>query len=360
MATNGNIASFYGARPDIRVDDEVNRGLGDGLLRLLVEETTEGLYRCEMTFGNWGTAGGEAGLLYDDGAVLDFGKRIAVRAGADDAAGELFAGRIFALEAQYPEDRQPTMTVLAEDRLQDLRMTRRTRTFEERTDADIARAIAAAHGLQADVDLDGPRHAVVVQLNQSDLAFLRERARLVGAELWLFGDRLKFAARSRRQSPGAALTYGRELIELRVLADLARQRTSVHVNGWDVSAKEAIAHQADEATVLAELNGHSGGATVLQRSFGARAERLVHLVPTSDAEARQLAEASFRQGARRFLVADGIASGDARIRVGARLTLRGLGRTFSGDYYVTEVRHSFALQDGFRTRFRCERPGIDR
>ena len=34
----------------------------DCLTSLIVEETTEGLYRCEATFGNWGTHG--------DGALL--------------------------------------------------------------------------------------------------------------------------------------------------------------------------------------------------------------------------------------------------------------------------------------------------
>ena len=38
--------------------------------------------------------------------------------------------------------------------------------------------------------VDGPRYDVVQQLNQSDLAFLRERARLVQAELWCDGRTL--------------------------------------------------------------------------------------------------------------------------------------------------------------------------
>src|SRR5258705_8493580 len=42
----------------------------------------------------------------------------------------LFEGRIMALEGQFPEGRQPQLVVLAEDRFQDLRMTRRTRTFK--------------------------------------------------------------------------------------------------------------------------------------------------------------------------------------------------------------------------------------
>ena len=91
------------------------------------------------------------------------------------------------------------MVVLAEDPLMRLRMTRRMRTYTEVTDADIARQIAGEHGLDADVSLDGPRYDVVQQLNQSDLAFLRERARLLQAELWCSGRTLHFRDRSARQ-----------------------------------------------------------------------------------------------------------------------------------------------------------------
>ena len=78
--------------------------------------------------------------------------------------------------------------MLAEDRFQDLRMVRRSRTFEDVSDRDVIEQIAGEHGLTTDVDLDGPTYRVLAQVNQSDLAFLRERARAVDAELWLDGD----------------------------------------------------------------------------------------------------------------------------------------------------------------------------
>ena len=41
----------------------------------------------------------------------------------------IFAGRVTALEAEYPMGGGAELVVLAEDRLQELRMKRRTRTF---------------------------------------------------------------------------------------------------------------------------------------------------------------------------------------------------------------------------------------
>ena len=353
-------SALYSARPRLRVDGRDQAGLADSLLSLVVEETTEGLCRCEAVFGNWGTKDGAPGFLFFDRALFDFGKPLEVEMGDGQAAGKIFSGKITGLEAHFPDGRPPEIAVLAEDRLQDLRMTRRSRTYEDSSDADVARWIASKHGLTAQVDVDGPTHAVLAQVNQSDLAFLRERARAVDAEVWVEGDVLHVQARGRRDAGKVSLEYGRTLRELSVLADLAGQRTSLTVSGWDVAAKEGISREASEGAVRSELGSGDSGGKLLKSAFGDRPERLVHLAPLTSAEADGLAQARFRGMARRFLTGQGISDGDARIRVGTKVDLRSVGPLFEGEYYVTDVRQTFDAGHGYRTRFAVERPGLGR
>ena len=94
------------------------------------------------------------------------------------------------LEACFPEGQSPEIRVLAEDRFQDLRMTRRTRTFSDVTDSDVITQIANDHGLSPSVSVNGPTYKVLAQVNQSDLAFVRERARAIDAEVWMKGNTL--------------------------------------------------------------------------------------------------------------------------------------------------------------------------
>ncbi len=351
-------SAFYAARPAIQLDGQKNASLSDGLMNLMVEETTAGLYRCEATFGNWGTSGGGVGFLYFGRDVVEFGKPFAVTAGSGETEAEIFAGRIMGLEANYPQTRPPELVVLAEDRLQDLRMTRRTRTFEDVSDEDVMQQIASQHSLRTAFDIDGPTYRVLAQVNQSDLAFLRDRARAIDAECWLAGDTLHVQARGRRDEGSVALTYGQRLIAFSVLADLAQQRSSLTVSGWDVSAKDTIEHEATAAAIQSELNGHQGGGQVLETAVGVRADRLVHTVPLTLQEAQAQAEAQYRRIARRFVTGRGVAEGDGRIRVGAYVSLSGLGPLFDGKYFVTAVRHTFDGQQGFRTHFEVERPGL--
>ena len=355
--SNGQATGLQPARPTINLAGQDAPPLAQGLIELLIHENTLGLYRCEARFGNWGPKNGSTGFLYFGRDRLEFGKPLKIKLGADT----LFDGKITAIEAHFPEGKAPEIAVLAEDRLQDLRMTRRTRQFADVADADAIKTIASDHGLTPDLNLSGPTHKTIAQVNQSDLAFVRERARAVGGEIWVEGATLFGRARTGRTgggSPPKALAYGNELREFTVLADLATQRTAVSVNGWDVSGKAAITHQATDSVVGGELDGGNSGSSILKQAFGERKDALAHTVPLTKAQAQAEAEALFRHAARRFVVGHGVAQTSGKLRVGAVVELKGLGPLFSRKYYLSEVKHLFDGASGLRTEFTAECPGL--
>ena len=342
------------ARPTILVGGQEKSELAAGLSTLLIVEDTTGLYRCEAKFSNWGTVDNKINFLYFDRQTLDFGKDFQVKLGDDP----LFNGKIMGLEANYPDGQAPEISVLAEDRFQDLRMNRRTRTFTDVSDADVIKQIATDHGLTPSVDLTGPTYKVLAQVNQSDLAFIRERARSVDGEVWMDANSLNAKSHTSRNGADLKMGYGNELREFTVLADLAMQRTSVAVNGWDVSSKSALQYEATDAVISSELNGDTSGVSILQSALGARKEALAHTVPLNHDEAQHEAETFFKMSARRFVVGHGVATTKPSLRVGTKVELTELGPLFSGKYYVVEVKHIFDLAKGLRTELRAERLGI--
>ena len=360
MADTSLRSGLYSARPVIRLDGQAQNELVASLLQsVMVEETTLGLFRCEAGFRNWGPVGAGSDFLLFDGTILDFGKTLSIEFGPASVAGPVFAGRITGLEATYRQDKPPELLVLAEDRFQDLRMERRTRSFEDVTDADVFRRIAGQQGLTAQVDVDGPQYRALAQVNQSDLAFLRERAASIDAQIWIDNRTLYAQSRSRRKTSEVTLQYQRNLLEFSVLADLAHQRTSVSACGWDVGGKEAIEETADESAMGAELDGLKSGSAILGRALAARRERIGASVPLSRDEAQAMAKARYRERARRFLTGTGLADGEPKLRVGTLVTLEGLGAPFNGKYYVTRARHTFdQTGNGYQTEFDVERAGI--
>jgi len=353
--SNGSTSPVRAARPTLEIEGQREATLMSALQSLLIVESGDGLYRCEATFGNWG-GGQRAGFQHFDRSKLEFGKAFAVKLG--DAT--LFDGRISAITAVFPEGGPAQVGMCAEDRLQDLRMTRRTRSFDDKSVADVIRSIANDHGLQPQVDLSGETYKLLAQVNQSDLAFVRDLARREDAQVWVEGTNLKAAQRAQRSGATVELAWGGQLREFHASADLAHQRTKLVAAGWNAGDKEAAKHEATESAIQAELNGGTSGAQTLQSAFGERADTLAHALPTTGAEARVLAEASFRYLARRFVVGRGVAETKAELRVGAKVKLGSVGPLFEGEYTVTDVRHRFDARAGLRTEFLCDRPSIGR
>ncbi|PTT91544.1 hypothetical protein DBR42_03635 [Pelomonas sp. HMWF004] len=346
-------------RPTVVIDGQIASDLAAALDSLELRERIDGLAQAQLAFGNWGTQDSAPGYTLFGRDRLEFGKALEVRLGDD----VLFAGRVMALQARFPKAGvgEAQLVVQVEDRLQDLRMARRSRSFDQASLADAAQRIASDHGLTARVEVDSPTLPLLAQVNQSDLAFLREQARRCGAEVWLAGTALHLASRRQRGGQPLTLDYGGKLMSCDVRADLALQRTQLSVAGWSVADKQAVKETADAAALLgSESSSGEAGAALLQQKIGARPDTVAHLHPGSADEARQLAEAWLRQINRRFVVGHGTAQPDARLRCGASVELTGLGPLFSGRYALSEVTHRFDMADGLRTEFIAERPWIGR
>lgn len=336
------------AVPRVTVGGRVQTLATQGLLRLTVVEPADGLASAEAVVSNWGPGG----YRHFGGDSFDFGDDLVLEVGSQT----LFRGRVSGLEGRWPAGQAPELAILAEDRLQDLRMTRRTRTFDHASVADAVGRIASDHALAASIDLPGPVHRSLTQLNQSDLAFLRDQVRAAGGLLWLEGATLHTAP--SRAAPEVVLRQGEALTEVTVLADLAHQRTKVVVAGWDASAKEAFAATAPSLTAPEGATG----AQLLAAGFGERVETVVTSGAERHDEARDLALALAGRRARRFVTARATASGDAALglHVGMSVGLPDLGPLFSGSYIVMEVRHVYDLDRGLRTELALERAWVGR
>jgi phage protein D len=347
--------------PVFRVDDAREGGLARDLVRLEIDEDTAGMKRLAARFTAWGPSvrDGEEGELWFDRAVIDFGKRLAVAIGATGADRTIFEGVISALESDQREGREPELVVFAEDDLMRLRLKRRFKTYADVTDADIVRAIAADHGLTPDIDADGPTHPVVQQWNLSDLAFLRERARLLQADLWALEGKLGFKTRDKRDGAELTLVLGGNLLLLEARADLAHQRSEATVSGYDIDERGAIDETADASIAAAEAGDGQKGAELLEQAFDTAMTFRAREAPASPDAAQAWARAELLRRARRFVTLKGVTSGSPELMVGGRISLQRVAKPFlGGGYYVTRVTHTYDRLDGHRTAFEAERATV--
>jgi phage protein D len=188
-----------------------------------------------------------------------------------------------------------------------------------------------------------------VQINESDLAFLRRVARRYDADLQVVGDELHVSARSDVQRGTVVLELYHQLKRAKFNADLAHQATRVTVAGWNPREGSAVSGESSGA----HLQPGSGrtGASLLSDAVGDRVEHIAEALVSTDDEAQAFADAEFDRRARRFVTVSAVIDGNPLVRVGTNVDLRGISRRFNNIYYVVRARHRFDPIRGYETDF---------
>ncbi len=346
-------------RPEVTIEglDSVE----ESLLAVVVEERVNTPTSARMFFQAPDLADPGRPSLEDQ---IEFGRPVSITVPLTDvSARKLFRGRIYGLGLSRDSGSAPLLEATAFGALQPLAMTRRSRALHAVTVAEAMRLTASEHGLRSDVSVDGPPREAIVQANQSDLAFLQELARESGSEFWVEGEVLLARARSERSGPRLEIDFAADLLSCRFFADLTAQRERLSVRGWSVQDKVPVAATVAPADLAMEPGSGVSGPVYLERireSSLPSGETLVGLGPESDEVAAKLSRTRAEANAWEFVALRASTRGNARLRVGTRLAIRGAGSRFEGGYRVTSARHTFDLKSGFQTEFEANRIGVGR
>lgn len=290
-----------------------------------------------------------------DDALFREGNSLEIAFGYRDTTSTLLSGEITGLEPDFPESRPPTLTVRGYDRRHRLIRSRKTRSFTNSKDSDIASQVASDAGLKPRVEDSGVMLPYVLQHNQTDLEFLAMRARRINFEV-VVGDR-DLLFRPRKIAGAAELTLHREveLLEFHPRLSTIGQVPQLEVRGWDPAQKKEIVGKAGAGDEPQLMAGSSAGPSATKRAFDTTASARVTSPVQSQDEADAMAKSGFAEMALGYIRADGVCIGEPRLRAGTVVKIEGIGERFSGPYYVTSVEHSFGPKKGYRTRFSARR-----
>jgi len=290
-----------------------------------------------------------------DDALFREGNPVEIAFGYRDTKFASLSGEITGIEPDFPEAQPPTLTVRGYDRRHRLMRSRRSRSFTNCKDSDIASQIASDANLRPRADDSGVTLPYVFQHNQTDLEFLAMRARRINFEVVVTDRDLFF--RPRKIDDTAQLTLHREveLLEFRPRLTTLGQVPQLEVRGWDPAKKQVIVGQAgvgDEPQLMA---GSNSGPSATRRAFDtSKSARVTSPVQSQD-EADTMAKRGFAEMALGYIRADGMCIGEPRMHAGTVVKIEGIGDRFSGSYYLLSVEHFFRPKKGYRTRFSARR-----
>ena len=270
-----------------------------------------------------------------------------------DGPVTLTRGEVTALSVEQGTTGRHEMVVSGMDATHRLARQPKTRSYQQMTDADIVDQIARDYGLSTEVDPTRQVHEYVLQSSQSDLAFLRERAALLGFDLWIADEKLYFKQAPSSETPPPVLTWRRNLSKFKVRFSSTERCDEVTVRAWDPVAKRAIigsAHSGDTGTTapLAQTLGDAA-----RQGFGT-VKRFAGQVPVqTQAEADALAASLLLKASGEEVIARGEIVGDPHVTAGATVKVEGMGAKLSGEYRITSTEHIYSTGSPYITRFVC-------
>ena len=137
--------------------------------------------------------------------------------------------------------------------------SRRSRSFTNCKDSDIAGQIASEYGLRPNVEDSGVTLPYILQHNQPDLEFLSIRARRIGYEVAVEDRDLLFRSRHIDASPALTLHREVELLSFRPRLSTLGQVTELEVRGWDPAQKKEIVGRGAAGDVPMLMAGSASG-----------------------------------------------------------------------------------------------------
>jgi phage protein D len=319
----------------------------------------------DITINNWDAQ--TRAYKYSDSDLFDPGKELELWMGyyGKDKLRLMVRGQITALHPSFPSGGGSTLAISGLNVLHKLRTKQESHSYESKTDSEIAEEVADRLGIdiQTDSAPDEKRFDYLFQDNQYDIIFLMERARRIGYDLFVDeqGENgqagqplLRFGRSLQVRQVTYQLTYGRSLIEFKPELTTANQVSEVTVRGWDAVNKKKIEQTAKRSEISIKGVGAAGGQAAIEQSFNQRKEIVATKPIESDAEAKTLALRTLEENAKDMVKGSGSTVGLPDLRAGNVVMIDGLGKRFSGRYFITSSTHAMG-DGGYTTQFECRR-----
>ncbi|WP_112242943.1 VgrG-related protein [Kribbella monticola] len=363
-----------GTEPDQAVTAAVYVGTAQ---RPLADELAESIVRVVVDLslrlpGMFEIVFDDRGLSDRLTAALAIGTEVGIAAASPLRIGDprlLITGEVTALEAEYGE--AASIVVRGYTHEHRLQRARRTRTFVNSSDADIAKKIALGNKLTiGEITPTRAVHEHVGQVNQTDWEFLVARAAAIGFETGVEHGRFFFRAWAGNGRPVSLMLLSNLLsFAPRVTAGNLAGEAEVRV--WDPLTAKVVSERVEvtpgataigsrlttAVTAVAPAPTGTPSGTAGDR-WGPKPSERATVVPDRPvsigtaigASVRDRADALADRMADTFAEAVGESIGDPWLSVGRLVEVSGVAAPFAGRWLLTRVRHEVAY-GRYRTGF---------
>jgi phage protein D len=346
----------------IMIDGQEAEDLYPDLMKLEVEldDALAGMFRLRITI----TKDTDGIWTYLDDARLHLWKEVTIKASFGDEMEDLITGYITHVKPHFtPERTECFLDVWGMDGSVLMDREEKLKDWPNKKDSDIASEIFGLYGFSAKTDDTAVIHdeavSTIIQ-RETDIQFLKRLALRNGYECYVDGKTGYFRPPQIDETPQPTLAvhFGDETnvasfsIEVNALTP-----ANVAMYQIDRSSKEVL--EAVVESSLQTVLGSKNGTDFLGAGMQPGKAYIGMNAATGNPEMTALCQGLFHEG-EWFVTGEGEIHANEyghMLRPRGTVTIKGLGETHSGIYYVCRVIHVFS-SEGYTQGFKVKRNGV--
>ena len=298
-----------------------------------------------------------ARLVYLDGAASESsfhasnselfipGNEVEILAGTTNDPVSLFKGIVVRQSIKVRDSVAPQLIAECRHKAVGLTIGRKNAYFTDKTDSDILTTILGNAPVTPDVESTTVTHKQMVQYYSTDWDFLLSRAQANGKMVFTNDDTVTVKAPVLSGSAVCTLLFGATILEMDAEIDARIQQQAVKGVAWDPAQQALIEKDgADPGTMTPGNLVSSDLASVASPDH-------FHLQQTSllEPEAQSWADAQWLRSKMSQVSGRMKCEGIATVNPGDLVTIAGISDRYNGKVFVTGVRQSFDLVEGWKT-----------
>ncbi|HMB91243.1 MAG TPA: type VI secretion system tip protein VgrG [Rhodothermales bacterium] len=291
-------------------------------------------------------------ILDGDPATEDFkasnaedfvpGNEIEIHAGYHSDDQLIFKGLIVRHGLSAKKNKPSLLRLECKDAAVKLTVARHDAYFYDVTDAEIIEQLAGDAGLEVDVSSDMISHPDLVQFRALDWDLIVARAEANGCLVVTDNGTLRVQPPDLSKEPALALAFGGNMLEFETVIDARYQFDAVTAHAWDAANQELLEVEAADP-------GADGPGNILPSDLAV----VLGLDAYTVRHAGQLTETELQAWADAQLLKSRLAKIRGRVRVqgtsevapGDVVELSGVGERFTGNVFVSGVRHEINTEN---------------
>jgi phage protein D len=274
----------------------------------------------------------------------------------------LIVGKITALNPSFPSSGTPSLSVQGYDHSFCLQksVVKDKRTFKDKSYQDVVMKIAGEQNLgKGDIDSAiKPCEKIVQNAGESDYAFLKRLADRIGYEFFVRNKKIYFRKPMDYTKEALSLEWGKEILSFNPRMSTAKVVNKVTVRGHnEKDPAKPIVGTATLSDLGFKEPGARSAAEGLKSCQNKETEASESDFPVcSEEDAKNLAKALLIKANNSLIEGTCECIGIPEIRAGMNIRINGVGKRFSGRYYVKSVKHTLG-DGGYTMSFDVRRGG---